>query len=465
MKLSLKSKLAISFAAVAAFLALSLLLVSRYFLQKQFNVYAAHKQDMKNEEILGTVSRVFDNDGSIRDPALAVFLSDLGDSLKDEGVALMVYDADGAMLYCTSFDGKGGCSHVISPESSDGTVCPEFEDAYTNKRYEITRDGDVLGFVELGYHGAFYYNDGDRIFLKGFNRAFLATTLFCFIASAGVGLFLAGRIAAPIRRVTVRTKRIAEGEYSERVDISTGTDEIDELSASVSHLADSLQTQFMLKKRMAHAYSHEFRTPLAVLQSNIETMIDGLWAPTAERLESLLAEILRMSRMVSEVEKLVQVQVKDADDTDKTSLDISEMAERVIHSFEPGAMQKGITLNHEKSRCRARVDPDKFSQVIFNLISNAVKYTDSGGIRVRTYEDNGNAIFSIEDDGIGISREDLPYIFDYLYRADESRARDSGGNGIGLSVVKAVVESHGGTIDVKSAPGRGSVFTVAIPAA
>jgi signal transduction histidine kinase len=468
MKLDLRSKLAISYILLAAFLALSLLVVTNYFLEKQFQVYVAHKQEMKNEEILETVSRLFSDEGSIRSSEFLAFLSDLGDSLMDQGVALMLYDADGSMIYCTDFNDEGNCAHTLDPGGiSDDENCHDFHGTYTHRRYEITRDGAALGYVTLGYHGPFVYNEGDRVFLNGFNRVFLGMIFIFFAAAAGMGLYMAGRIAGPIRRVTERTKRIAEGEYSERVDIATGTTEIDDLSSGVDHLAESLETQFMLKKRMAHAYSHEFRTPLAALQSNIEAMIDGLWTPTPERLESLLAEIFRLSRMVSEVEDLVQVQVRGEYGEERGIHDISEMAERVLRSFESGARQKGISLSHEKSPCEARVDPDKFSQVIFNLVSNAVKYTDPGGsIRVRTYaRGDGLATVSIEDDGIGIAQSDLPHIFEYLYRADESRTRDSGGNGIGLSVVKAVVDAHGGTLDVESSPGRGARFTVAVPAA
>jgi signal transduction histidine kinase len=466
MKLDLRSKLSISYMLVAAFLALSLLFVSNFFLEKQFQVYIAHKQDMKNEDIVEMVSRVFSDDGAVRGTALLSFLTDLGDSLKAQGVALMVYDAHGVMVYCTSFD-DDGCAHTHDPQGTpDEESCPDFHGPYTHKRYEIMRNGATLGYALLGYHGPFYYDSGDRVFLNEFNRAFLAMTVLFFAASAGVGLFMAGRIAGPIRRVTERTRRIAEGEYSGRVNIATGTKEIDDLSSGIDHLAESLQTQFTLKKRMAHAYSHEFRTPLAALQSNIEAMIDGLWVPTAERLDSLLVEIFRLSRMVSEVENLVQVQVVSAEDERKEGVDLSEMTGRVLITFEPAARQRGISLIHEKSRCEARADADKLNQVILNLVSNALKYTDDGGnIKVRTFEDGGNATLSIEDDGIGIAQNDLPYIFDYLYRADESRARGSGGNGIGLSVVKAIVDALGGTISVESAPGHGSTFTVSIPSA
>lgn len=467
MKLKLVSKLVISYVLLAAFLSAAMLFVSKYFLEKQFQVYVSHKQEMKNDEIMETVSRIFTTGDEIGYGARISFLSTFADSLPEQGIVLMVYDKNGGLLYCSSLVEGKACDHTNdSGNVPEDEICPDFQGTYTRQSYEISRDGNLLGYAVLGYHKPFYYDKGDMVFIDGFNQAFLAMTVVFFLASAAVGLFMAFKIAGPIKRVTERTKRISNGEYDERVNITTGTAEINELSSSVDHLAESLQTQFMLKKRMAHDYSHEFRTPLTTLQTNVEAIIDGLWSPTKERMESLLAEIFRLSRMVSEIEKLVEVQVKESDGLNVVPVDISEMTDRILPSFESLTKQKGISLSHEKSRCKALADEDKFSQVIFNIVSNAIKYTDrNGNISVNTFERDGHAVFSVKDEGIGIARKDLPYIFEYLYRTDESRARDSGGNGIGLSVVKAIVDAHNGTINVESTQGSGSVFTVTLPIA
>jgi signal transduction histidine kinase len=467
MNLSLKSKLTVSYVALAAFLAISLLFVSKYFLGKQFQAYVAHKQDMRNEEILERVSWIFSGGNSMDNKTRASFLDDFGGNLYAEGIFMIVFDANGRMIYCADVDENKSCPHILDFTGiSDDEICHDFQGTYLRRRYEIRKSGIVAGYISLGYHGPLNYHESDRVFLDGFNRIFFVITLVFLAASISVGLFMAARIASPIKRVTERTKRIADGEYSERVNILTGTTEIDDLSTGVDHLAENLQTQFKLKKRMAQAYSHEFRTPLAALQSNLEAMIDGIWAPSTARLEGLLSEIFRLSRMISEIENLVSAQIRDRYDSEKTLVDISDIAESTMLSFEPEIKQKEITLIHGKSQCETRVSPDRFKQVVVNLLTNAIKYTDKGGsIRINTFKrDDGRAIFMIEDSGIGISQADLPYIFEYLYRTDESRARDSGGNGIGLSVVKEIVESSGGTIEVESTPGRGSIFTVILPA-
>jgi signal transduction histidine kinase len=342
--------------------------------------------------------------------------------------------------------------------------CPDFLGTYSKESFDIERGGQMVGSVMLGYHRPFSYSEDGASFLSAYNRVFFVMCAFFFAAAVAIGLVMAGMVAGPIARVTERTRRIAQGDYSGAFE-ETGTSEIDALASGVDHLAASLQTQFMLKKRMAGAYSHEFRTPLAVLQSNLEAMIDGIWAPTKERLESLLAEIIRMSRMVSEVDNLVRVDNHEFV-PEKSPVDLYSMTEHVLCGFEPRMAAKGIRLDFTGESCVASVDPDKFSQVIVNLVSNAVKYTDDGGnISVKTFVADGKAVLAISDDGIGIAAADIPFIFEHLYRTDESRARDSGGNGIGLSVAKAIAESHGGEITVESEIGKGSTFTVTAPAA
>jgi signal transduction histidine kinase len=442
----------------------SLLAVSNYYLEKQFQIYVVHKQDMKNAEIVDAIAGNFSGGARNLDPAFMSFMTGFGDSLARQGVTLMLYDASGLMMYCTSGDGAA-CAHMRTESEEEWHKgCPDFEGTFSREAFGIDRGGTEVGSVLLGYHHPFSYNEGDASFLSAFNRAFLTTSILFFAAAAAIGLVMAGMISAPIKRVTERARGIARGDYTGE-HMATGTAEIDELSSSVDHLAETLNTQFMLKKRMAGAYSHEFRTPLAVLQSSIEAMIDGLWAPTKERLESLLAEIFRMSRMVSQVDDLVRVGNPEFK-LEIITADLTEMASRVLRGFEAPIAAKKISLRFEGERAEASVDPDKFSQVMMNLISNAIKYTDAGGnITVKTFISDGNAVLEVSDDGIGISAADMPYIFEHLYRTDESRARDSGGNGIGLSVAKAIAEAHGGEIKAESRPGVGSRFTVTVPLA
>jgi signal transduction histidine kinase len=451
-----------SYVAVSAFLAISLFAVSAYYLGRQFQIYVSHKQDMKNMEVIDAISANFADSGWNPDAKFLKFTDEFGRSMIEQGVVIMVYDALGNLIYCPSAEALG-CGHMAEDSAAArDNICPQFDGAYAMESFPIERGGAAAGSVTLGYHHPFYYSESDRSFLSAYYRAFSGMAAVFFAIAVTIGLVMAGMIAGPIASMTKRTREIADGDYRGDA-VITGTREIDELSASVAHLAESLRTQFMLKKRMADAYSHEFRTPLSVLQSNLEAIIDGIWQPDRERLESLLAETLRISRMVSDIDRLAQAGSAESPIEKKPS-DITAMTERILKGFEASAAEKGIELSFKGDKCEAGIDPDKFSQVIMNLVSNAVKYTNQGGrVQVAAGEDENNAVLSVEDDGIGIEGRDMPYIFEHLYRTDESRARDSGGSGIGLSVAKAIVESHGGRIEVKSRPGEGSVFTVKVP--
>ena len=459
-KLSLNQKLIISFTALALFLLFSVLVVSNYFLKKQFSVYMLHKQHMKNDEIVSLILKNFSADGT---PPDETFLNGLANTLLEQGIVMMLYGKDDDLKFCIHSPGKQEYSEMLaSMEAQMRKRDPHFSGAYTEKRFNLKRDGVKLGSVWLGYYGPFYYSENDQNFLNDLNKVLSVIGILSFVFSVGAGWLIANKISEPLKKVTERTRRIAEGEYVERVNLVTHTVELDDLSLSVDHLAQSLETQLALKKRLASAYSHELRTPLAILQSNVEAMIDGLWEPSVERLESLLAEIRRLSRLVSEMDNLVEIKEVNKE-LEKNEADISQMTDDILGSFEAHIREKQLHVEHERGPCIAFVHRDKFKQLIVNLISNAVKYTHQGGsIVIKTCTQDNRAFFSISDDGIGISKDDLPHIFDYLYRADKSRARDTGGNGIGLSVVKAIVESHNGSIDVNSNEGEGTTFTIVI---
>lgn len=275
--------------------------------------------------------------------------------------------------------------------------------------------------------------------------------------------WFANKISGPLKILTDKTQDIANGNYSEKINLRTNTVEVDTLINSVNNLAATLEGQRQVKRRMANDYAHEFRTPLAAIQSNLEGIIDGVFEPSIERLEDIREEILRLSRMVSQIDNLVALE-NDGIDLNMQSFDLKALLTQTISTFEAAIFDKKINLKLDMTRCEITADKDKISSVIINLISNAIKYTDIGGNIVVSLVDNKSHVAVIfADSGVGIAKKDLPHIFEHLYRTDTSRTRNTGGSGIGLSVTKAIVAAHSGTIDVKSEVDNGSVFTVVLP--
>jgi len=195
----------------------------------------------------------------------------------------------------------------------------------------------------------------------------------------------------------------------------------------------------------------------------MEAMIDGIWEPDAERLKSCHEEIMRIKRLVGDLEKLAKYESENLVLT-KTSFDISELIRHIIRNYETDFAHKGIDIEFIGEKETVTADKDKISQAIINLLSNALKYTQQGGfvqIVVKGTEEVTEII--VRDTGIGITPEDLPHIFERFYRADKSRNRLTGGAGIGLTITKAIIDAHKGKIQVNSTVNEGTEFIISLP--
>lgn len=461
MKISLKIKLTISYIALSLFLVSALFWASNYLLEKRFQSYVMETQEKKNTDIVNMVADEFGEDGEAPDQKI---LETIGITALSQGLVLMVNDSENNVLFCMSTVDSQVCDDMIeSMRAKMAEVYPGFQGKYTQKEYDFVKNGRKAGTVSLGYYGPFFYNDEDVQFLEVLNRIYIGAAILFLIIAAGVGLLMADRISRPIRKVIRQTKRIESGDYAGRITIASRTEEINQLIHSINTLAGTLDRQQQSQKRMARDYAHELRTPLSALQSNLEAMIDGIWEPVPERLESCREEVLRLTRMISDIDNIVKIE-NEGMVLNKSKFDLSGAAEQTVLAFQPEAAAKNIKIGTDLNRCEIYADKDKIIQVIINLLANAVKYTDNGGeIRISIRKYGNGAELTISDTGIGIAKEDLPNIFEHLYRTDKSRSRDTGGSGIGLSVAKAIVDAHGGSMAVKSEVGRGSEFTVALP--
>jgi signal transduction histidine kinase len=258
---------------------------------------------------------------------------------------------------------------------------------------------------------------------------------------------------------------IAKGYYGSRITERSDTREISQLTTTVNELAETLEEQELLRKRLTADVAHELRTPLAILRSHLEAMIDGIWETNNDRLRNCHEEVMRISRMVNELEELARYE-SDSLNLNRTRFDAADITERIIRNFENDSKSKGITIAYLGEKALIYADQDKIGQVVINLLTNALKYAPTGGrIDVSVKSTGLEAEIRVRDNGIGISDNDLPFIFERFYRVDRSRHRQTGGLGIGLAIAKAIVEAHRGTINVKSKLNDGTEFTVAIPLA
>ncbi len=215
---------------------------------------------------------------------------------------------------------------------------------------------------------------------------------------------------------------------------------------------------------MAADVAHELRTPLANLQSSLEAMIDGVWPANEECLESCHEEIIRINRLVGDLEKIERIEAETMGLT-FSEFDLSELIKHIVKNFETEFYKKDVRFNFSGEEEMITAVKDKISQVVVNLIANALKYTPTGGglVEIQVTGTEHATEFMVRDNGEGISPEDIPYIFERFYRSDKSRNRLTGGSGLGLTIARAIVDAHNGEITVFSELGKGAIFVVYLP--
>jgi signal transduction histidine kinase len=313
------------------------------------------------------------------------------------------------------------------------------------------------------YFSPYFYNDDDFRFLDSLNVILVGSGIFSLLLAVTVGWLLAWRLSAPIRKTAAIAKQMSGGDYTVRIEDKTSIAELRELMRSVNQLAHSLSQQESLRKRLTADVAHELRTPLTNVATHIEAMMEGVWEPSLERLSSCQEEIERIGKLVRDLENLARVESGNLK-LDKTPISLAALAKKMFSSFEVNIAAKKLNVSIEGTCPDILADRNRIQQVLTNLLSNAVKYTPPEGIiRVALADAPGSVLLAVEDNGIGMSQDELPFIFERFYRADKSRNRLTGGSGIGLAVVKSIVEAHGGKVEVESRPNHGSRFQVTLP--
>jgi signal transduction histidine kinase len=306
-------------------------------------------------------------------------------------------------------------------------------------------------------------NEDDFQFLKSLNTILIVIGLFSLFFSFILGTFLAKRLSSPILKTVSVAKEISDGDYAVRIKESSNTKELEELVFAINHLADSLGKQEALRKQLTADVAHELRTPLTSVGTHLEAMIEGVWEPTTERLQSCHDEILRIGKIIQDLERLAKVESENIK-LEKSRINITEAVDQALNSLAPEIRKKNLHVVTTGVGSDIEADLNRITQVLINLISNAVKYTpEDGMIAVHLSESDADLRIQVKDNGIGIGQEDQPFIFERFYRADKSRNRMTGGTGIGLAIVKSIVDAHGGTVEVESQLNEGSCFTITLP--
>lgn len=307
----------------------------------------------------------------------------------------------------------------------------------------------------------------DSALTRSVNEGFLLATAVALPLGVIASLIVSDQIATPIKRLASASGRIAKGEYRERVPAG-GPAEIDALASSFNAMAATLERVEQRRVELIGDVAHELRTPVTALRGYVEGLADGVFTPSPETWSKLGEETARLNRLVEDLQELSRAEAGQFSLT-TAPVQALEVVRAAVGRLEQSFAETGLVLEVD---VRAGLPPvhadfDRVVQVLTNLLTNALKYTPPPGrVAVSVTREANQLCFRVRDSGLGIAPDHLPHLFERFYRVDRSRARRSGGSGVGLTIARALAQAMGGTLTADSqGPGQGSTFTLRLPLA
>jgi two-component system sensor histidine kinase BaeS len=377
------------------------------------------------------------------------------------GLDVKLFDREGNLIMTTE-RAIGSLPPLVKKRVMDVSKYQELEIKNKFIPYVLFLRGEEIGHIEV----SFLLPTRKMLYIERANRFLLISIIVLGGLAILISILFARRLTDPIKKLTAAASSIAEGNLKSRVVIS-GRDEIATLSKAFNKMAHALEMQEKLRKKLTSNIAHELRTPISSIRGELEGMIDGLIPVNNEQLQSLYNEAGRLKSIVEGIEDLSRAEASSIT-IRKRRFDLQPFLHNITGRYSKMFMDKGVAI---ELRCEsgliADADPDILSQIIVNLLSNALKATEKGGnVWIRAFKSSDSSpiedfedkvVIEVADNGCGIKDEDLPFIFERFYKAAE------GGLGLGLTIVKELVEAHNGKIEVKSEYGKGSIFTIFLP--
>ncbi len=371
------------------------------------------------------------------------------------GIAVQILDDTDTLIYddATATSGNQANQFVLQPEGKVMTS-------------RVTHGGEQVGTVRVWAYGQnAMMTERDEQFRRGSLTALTIAALVAIAFASIGGVWYANRLVQPIERITDTVRALRGGDREARTGMS-GEDEISVLGQTFDEMADSIEADRQLERRLTADVAHELRTPLQAIQATVEAMQDGVLPADEERLGIVRDETVRLARLADGILELTRLE-RGSLPFEMARLDLVRPVRAAVDAHEALVESRDLVLSVDlEEGLFVRGDADRLQQAVGNLLSNAARYTPAGGrITVSTRSESDQAVIEVADTGMGIDADDADRVFGRFWRADSARATATGGLGIGLAVTKEIVERHRGSIGVESVRGEGARFTIRLPRA
>ncbi len=461
--LTYSARLTISFALVAAMTALVAIGVLSFVWQQYFQTYTEENMKTLAETTASNIERIYDETGTLDSPRVYAAISSAAETYGSIGIGVRDNTGGEGFLWDSTQKDAQDSSTDDNPLTGSLSLAPtsgNSQFAYAN----IEHDGVAVGSVNVWVLGSeTLLRSADEEFRNNSYQAMVFATILAVVLASCIGFLVARTLVGSINRITQTARSIKEGNLSARTNLH-GEDEIARLGETFDVMADSIERDRKLERQLTTDVAHELRTPLMAIQSTVEAMVDGVFEMDEERLATVSSEVQRLSRLVDAILKLSRLENRSTP-LNKTVVDVGELVTSILATHEAFLVDSHLSLHRDiEPGVLVFGDADLIRQATANLISNAVRYTPEGGaVFVSVKRENGMAAIAVRDTGIGLTPEEAKMVFSRFWRADAGRLRERGGLGIGLSVVKEIVDQHGGWVQVEGRKGEGACFTIHIP--
>jgi two-component system OmpR family sensor kinase len=333
-------------------------------------------------------------------------------------------------------------------------------------------EDEAVGYLHIRLAPAPKPSPGRHFFLVWLSRALLMVAIIGGVLGILFGVVVSRSLTAPLSRLAEAARAVGAGDFHHRVEV-TGSDEVVEVARAFNEMTSQLEQAEIVRRNLVADAAHELRTPLSVLQGNLRAILDDVYTLDKSEIARLYDQTRLLGHLVDDLRELAQAEAGQLQ-LNLAPIDLAKLVQDTAATFGPVAEAAEITLSVEvpDRLPPLQADAARMGQVLHNLLDNALRHTPAGGTITLSAGCEGHAKnegaycwLAVQDTGEGISAEDLPHVFDRFYRADRARSRATGGGGLGLAIVRAIVEAHDGQISAASdgVPGRGSTFTVRLP--